>query len=166
MFIDTSQFSRRSPHGQLVRRRAAVSTAACLLWLVVVGSCGCSSIYHQTRAQLPPEPTAELSLRLAEAREADRRLEQSGRQFLERLCQRASGSEFSFDRLEADAHELERCLAAVVVAAARCEPPADKEAEIETLRARASVWRGYVEANRDADPAVQEQQLKELLRAD
>ena len=38
------------------------------------------------------------------------------------------------------------------------------EAEIESLRVQASVWRAYVEANRAADPAIQEQEIEELLR--
>jgi len=164
MFIDTLQFSRRSRHGQPVRRRAAARTVAGLLWLVVVGSCGCSSIYHQTRTQLPPEPTAELSLRLAEAREADRQLETVGRELLAQLHQGFTCAQYEFDRLDTAAHELERCLGAAVVTAARCEPPANREAEIEFLRVQASVWRAYVEANRAADPAIQEQQLEELLR--
>jgi hypothetical protein len=165
MFIDTLQFSRRSRHGQPVRRRAAARTVAGLLWLVVVGSCGCSSIYHQTRAQLPPERTAELSLRLAEAREADRQLETVGRELLSQLRQGSTNTQYEFDRLQTAAHELERRAQAAAAAAQRGDAPAEQEALVEAFRIRALLWQCFVEAERAADPATQEQQLEGLLRS-
>jgi hypothetical protein len=130
----------------------------------MVGSCGCSSIYHQTRTQLPPEPKAELSLRLDEATETNRQLEKAGRQLLEVLRRRSTSAGIEFDRLELAVHELERGVMAAAVAAQRCEPTAESEAKLESLQLRSRAWGAYVEANRAADPVTQEQKLEELFQ--
>ncbi|MCL4176858.1 MAG: hypothetical protein KJ072_03815 [Verrucomicrobia bacterium] len=168
MFIEPRHSSRRTRPGQSARQRPTASTVVCLLWLIAIshGGNGCSSIYHQTRDQLPPEPLAELNLRVAEAREAETRVEQAGAQLRKQLCQPHPDTftAADFDRLETATFELERRVLAACQAAARSGGSACFDTEIARLRRRTSVWQGYVEIHRAADPATRLRQLDSLLR--
>ena len=136
-----------------------------LLLLISLGVTGCTSMYHRTRKELPPDPAAELELRVAEATRAHKIAEQAGRKLLQNLQRQKSGTgvQFDFDRLEAAAYELERRVLAIENARARCESFTKFEADVNRLRQQTETWLQYVKNNRDAEPAAQFKHLRPLL---
>lgn len=126
---------------------------------------GCTSIYHRTRSGMPPDPVAEVDLRLAEARHAEDQASQAGKKLLANLRKGKVDSLISadFDRLEATGFELERRALAARDASARNGDVAKATAEIERLLQQAQVWLIYVQTNRSAGPATQSDRLEALL---
>jgi hypothetical protein len=138
-----------------------------LLWLALgISATGCTSIYHRTRTELPPEPTAELNLRVAEATQAEREVRAAGARLLQTLRRQKPRAlaETEFDRLETAAFDLERRAWAARDAAERCGNPEAFAGEIERLRQQSDAWLGYIRANRSAAPATQLEQLEDRLR--
>ncbi len=110
---------------------------------------------------------AELNLRVAEAREAETRVDQAGAELRQQLGQPhpKTFAEFDFDRLKTATFELERRVLAASQAAARSGGSTSFDTEIARLRRRTSDWQAYVEIHRAADPATRLRQLDSLLRA-
>jgi len=136
-----------------------------LLFALLIGAAGCASIYHQTRSGLPPEPPAEVELRISEARKAQDQARQAGRKLLGHLRQAKPGATIAadFDRLEAAAFELER---RALAARDAVEPPrqgVEAISEIERFLESSQTWLAFVQSNRLAEPATQFAQLEALL---
>ena len=114
---------------------------------------------------MPPDPGAEVALRLAEARHAEAQASQAGKKLLANLRKGKVDSLISadFDRLEATGFELERRALAARDASARNGDDAKATAEIERLLQQAQVWLIYVQTNRSAGPATQSDRLEALL---
>jgi len=159
--------NKHLPIGQSVRQRRPVVALAglALLFLAAITTTGCQSIYHQTRSGLPPEPAAEVELRINEARQAADRAHLAGKKLLGHLRQGKVDSTLSadFDRLETAAFEVERRALAARDAAERNGANPDVPAEIERLLRNAQAWLAYVQSNRSADRATQIGQLEALL---
>lgn len=160
-------FNKRQPGGQSARRRwlAGGDASRVLLFALLMVAAGCTSIYHRTRSDLPPEPAAEVELRISEARKAEDQARQAGRKLLGHLRQGKPGATISadFDRLEAAAFELER---RALAARDAVQPPggsAEATAEIERLLQSAQAWLACVQTNRSAAPATQIAQLEAVL---
>lgn len=136
-----------------------------LLVAISIGETACTSIYDRARTQLPPEPTAELRLRVAEAAKARNVAEQAGVRLLDSLQRRkaAGVTETDFDRLAAAAFDFERRVWAANDAAERCRKPAEFAGEIEDLDRQARSWLEYVQTSRAGDPSAQLRQLQALL---
>lgn len=168
VFITEAYSSRGVGHGQYPRRRPLASVVPCLLLLSLLcpGGTGCTSIYRRARNELPPEPVAELNLRVADAGQAERLARQAEARLRNDLQRQKppAVTGIDFDRLEAAAFELERRVLAARDAAERCGRPTDSMAEIERLSRQARAWLDYVQANRGAGPAIQLQRLDGLLR--
>ncbi len=132
------------------------------LMLVVAG---CTSIYHRTRSEMPPDPAAEVELRLAEARHAEAQASQAGKKLLANLRKGKVDTLISadFDRLEAAGFELERRALAVRDASARNGDGAKVTAEIERLLRSAQSWLAYVQVNRSTERKIQTGHLEALL---
>jgi hypothetical protein len=164
MVVNHGSHSRRSHAGPSDSARPTLGTVLCLIALFAIGSwgSGCSSIYHRTRAQLPPEPTAELSLRVEEAKQAEHRVEQAVARLEDRLRRSERDPATEFDRLAAAAYELERRVQAASVVAERHGAATGTEAELERLRRQALHWRTFVEGNRRVDRITQLQELEAL----
>jgi hypothetical protein len=160
-------FNKRQPGGQSARRRpvAGINATRGLFFALLIVAAGCTSIYHRTRSDLPPEPAAEAELRISEARKAEDQARQSGRKLLGHLRQAKPGATISadFDRLEAAAFELER---RALAARDAVEPPGgnpEVTSAIEVLLHTAQSWLAYVQTNRSVEPATQVGQLEALL---
>jgi hypothetical protein len=145
------------------RRRAAVGDLLlAALWLA---ASGCNSIYHRTQTVLPPEPGAQLRLRMDEARRAETLAAQTGTRLRDDLARGMSGERLQadFDRLELAAFELQRRAAAARDVAASSEAHPELAGEIERLHLRSKAWLDYVQAARQAEPAAQVRRLESLL---
>lgn len=168
MIIAELYSNRGNSDSQSTRPRPITWTVLGLLLLASlgIGGTGCNSIYQRTQATLPPGPTAELGMRVAEARRAESLAGQAGRKLFEHLNRGLSGEiiQADFDRLEVAAFELERRVLAARDAQARCSEPAELAGEIEQLKQRANSWQEYVQANRQADTTTQSRRLDALLR--
>jgi hypothetical protein len=153
--------------GQSPHQRPLVNRVSFLVLLVAlsIGPISCTSIYHRARTELPPEPAAELSRRVAEAGQAESLARQAGARLLDSLQQGKlpAVTETDFDRLEAAAFELERRVWAARDVAQRCDKPVDGDGEIKRLSGQAHSWLEYVHANRTADPVTQLRQLHAVL---
>lgn len=132
-----------------------------LLCLFCFGGAGCGSIYQRTRAQLPPEPWAQLKFRVEEAQRTEKLAEQALEKLRVQLNRGLSGAaiEAEVDRVELAAFELERQGASVRDAAARCEGQTQFASEIERLHRRASELLEYVRAVRRGGYSAAERQL-------
>ena len=131
-------------------------------WLLLLVLCtGCHSIYHRARETLPPDPCAQLRLRIDEARRAEAFAAQANGKLRASLDRRLTGPtlEADVDRLEMAAFELERRVAAARDVAPLCEEQPQLAGEIERLQLQARVWQNYVngvrrtmaEPSQDAD---------------
>src|SRR5688572_26513677 len=82
-----------------------IITRLALMVAICIGQFSCTSIYHRTQRHLPPEPTAELRLRLAEAAEAENLAKQAAVKLFDNLQREKPGTmiDTDFDRLEAAA---------------------------------------------------------------
>src|SRR2546426_9439253 len=152
--------------GQLANRGLAGCGGISVLLLFVLGlGTGCGSIYRQTRAKLPPEPCAQLHLRVTEAQRAENLAEQTITRLRDRLTHGVSGAalETAIDRVEAAAVELERQVASARGAAAHCEGQTQLGSEIERLHRRASKLLEYVQAVRRGGNSTNARQLDDLL---
>ncbi len=142
----------------------------CLVWralllALAVGATGCSSIYHRTRSELPPDPAVELELRLADARRAEEQAAQAGRKLGAHLRQGRADAVIAadFDRLEVAGFELERRTLAARDANSRIGEPAEAALEIERLLNRAAAWIGFVRQHRAAPQESRMAALEKLL---
>ena len=138
-----------------------------LLWLMVLGSlaASCTSIYRRAEAELPPDPGAEVSLRVTEARKAAGVTEKAGAKLLEALQGRKSPAvtETAFDRLEAAAFDFDRRVGAARDAAERQAGSSEASAEIERLNRLTTSWLDYVNTQRAGDPTTRLRTLQNLL---
>jgi hypothetical protein len=135
-----------------------------VLWLAVTG---CSSIYYRTQKALPPEPGAELSLRVDEARRAENLLTQAGHRLRDDLDRRAPGESIQtdLDRVQMAALDLQRRTQAARDAASSANGHPEQADAIERLHLRSVAWLEFVQAARKADPAAQVARLDELLHS-
>jgi hypothetical protein len=133
------------------------------LWLTATG---CNSIYHRTQKLLPPEPGAQLTVRLDEARRAENFAAQAGTKLRDDLARGVSGetAQADLDRLELAALDLQRRTAAARDVATSNKGNPELASEIERLHLRSKAWLDYVQAARNADPAAQVARLDDLLR--
>jgi hypothetical protein len=145
-----------------------VHSLAQLNWLVLLllAASGCTSTYRRAQAQHPPEPAAELSLRIAETEQAERLAKNAAQKLYNKLRQedRREDLEVAFDRLEAAAYELERRVLAARDAEKKCGKSDTSAAAIERLSTRASAWIAYVESRRDPDASSRILRLEVLLK--
>lgn len=165
--ITSRHSTKRLLNGQFVRRhlsafRAAGGTLLCVLTLAATA---CTSIYHRTQSGLPPDPAAELELRIREARQAADQADQAARKLLGHLRQPKADAIISadFDRLEAAAYEVERRALAARDAGGPPDGRPDTAAAIEPILKRAETWLAYVQSHRSADRATQIVRLEALL---
>ena len=137
-----------------------------LLVSLIVGGTGCTSIYHRAQSQLPPEPGAELRLRVTEAQQAAKTVNKACARLLDSLEGRKSGSVTGpdFDRLEAAAFELERRVCALRDAVKRCGEQGKEADTIDGFNRLAQSRIEYVRANRLADRTVQLRELQHLVQ--
>ena len=166
MFTIDPHSSRRLPAGQCSLQPWLVRAFAGLCLMFFAGGlAGCKSIYEQTRSALPPEPDAELRLRMDEARRAENTVEQAGQKLQRDLKHALSNDviQVDFDRLEAVAFELERRALAARESLARCVETTESAKQIESLQRRATAWLEYIQANRHADADTQSRRLASLL---
>lgn len=135
-----------------------------ILALALVGV-GCGSIYQQTRAKLPPEPCAQLELRVAEAQRAEKLTEQAVTKLRGRLSQGLSGAaiETEVDRVETATFDLERRVASARDAAAHCEGQTRLAAEIERLQQRSTILLKNIQAMNQGGSSASARQLDDLL---
>jgi hypothetical protein len=155
------------------RRKTGQSSlcAACLVLRLAVLMCflaatGCSSIYGRARKEMPPEPTAELKLRVAEAERAETLVHRAGMQLLESLQKEKSApvQVTDFNRLEAATYDLERrVLAARDTLVGRFQAE-DTMPELERLEQRARAWLGFVQKGDGADRPTKIRELEMLLK--
>lgn len=133
--------------------------------MLLLTAAGCTSIYHRTQSGLPPEPTAELELRIREARQAADQADQAARKLLGHLRQPKADAIIAadFDRLESAAHEVERRALAARDAGGPPDGRPSTAAAIEPLLKQAEAWLAYVQSHRLADRATQIAQLETLL---
>ena len=146
------------------RRDAAVGQL--LLAVLWVAATGCTSIYHRTRATLPPEPGAQLTMRLDEARRAESVASQAGTRLRDDVARGLSGEtlQADLDRLEMAAFELERRTQTARDVATSSQGHSEIASEIERLHLRSTALLDYVRAARKTDPAAQVARLDDLLR--
>jgi hypothetical protein len=137
-------------------------------WLVLLllAASGCTSTYHRAQAQLPPEPAAELSLRIAEAEQAERLARDAAQKLYNNLRQedRREDLTVGFDRLEAAAYDLERRVLAARDAEEKCGKSDHSTAAIERLNTQAFAWIAYVETHRDREAPGRIRTLEVLLK--
>lgn len=136
-----------------------------LMVAVCAGLTGCISIYHRTWDKLPPEPAAELKMRVEEAKAAEHLARQAAVELREDLGQGASGEtiQVDFDRLEMQARELQRRVLTARDASTHTGADAALAAEIGRLERRSNSWLDYVQAYRHAEKAIQVERLKAVL---
>jgi hypothetical protein len=132
----------------------------------MVALVGCKSFYEKTHAALPPEPVAELRLRITEAQEAQDFAGQAARKLQENLKRglKSDVIQTDFDRLEAAAFDLVRRVLAARDIQARCGETGELAGQIELLQRRAVAFQAYVQGSRQADAATQARELDVLLR--
>ena len=139
-----------------------------VLLMVVLGvsGLGCSSIYHQTQATLPPEPLGQLEFRIKEAQHAEQLTGQSITKLHDQLNYGVSGKaiEPDVDRVVAATFEFERRAASVQDAAAHCEGRTGFASEIERLQGRSKQLQEFVQTARQAANPINARQLDELLQ--
>jgi hypothetical protein len=160
--------NKRRSVGQPVHHRARTGTSArrllpLALALLVVG---CTSVYHRTRTALPPDPAADVQLRIGEAREAGERTIQAARKLLKHLRQGTVDARVvavDFDRLEAAAYDLDRRVWAARDAVTRTGEGEQRHAEVDQLAASAQAWLDYVQSQRSAERSAQIPRLEALL---
>jgi hypothetical protein len=132
------------------------------LWLTTTG---CTSIYHRTQKVLPPEPGAQLTLRLDEARRAESLTAQAGTRLRDDLARHLPGEtiQADLDRLEMAALDLRRRTATARELAAVSQEHSEVAREIERLDLRSLAWLDCVKSAREAEPATRLAQLDSLL---
>ena len=115
---------------------------------LVLVSVGCRSIYQQTRGRLPPDPAAQLKLRVEEAQRAEKSAVAAETRLRDRLGRGLPHEAIAadVDRVEAATLELERRVASVRDAAARCPEPVASAGEIDRLHRRAQELQHWVQS--------------------
>jgi hypothetical protein len=158
--------ARAAPHA--TRRESRHGAVGHLLLTTLwIAASGCTSVYHRTRATLPPEPGAQLAMRLDEARRAERFASQAGARLRDDLARGLSWEfvQADLDRLEMAAYELERRTQTVRETACFSEGHSEMAAELEHLNRRSTALLDYVNAVRKTDPSAHAERLDELLRS-
>ena len=146
------------------RRHAAICHS--LLAALWVAASGCTGLYNRTRATLPPEPGAQLTMRMDEARRAESVASQAGTRLRDDVARGLSAEtlQADLDRLEMAAFELERRTQTARDVAIASEGHSEMASEIERLHLRSTALLDYVRAARKTDPAAQVARLDDLLR--
>jgi hypothetical protein len=146
------------------RRAAVCGPILAALWLATTG---CNSIYHRAQKDLPVGASAQLTLYLEEARQAEALAEQAGTRLRNDLRGGVSGEalQADLDRLELAALDLQRRVLTARDVTASSSKQSALDAETEQLCLRSRAWLDYVQAARKAGPAVQVAQLDALLRS-
>jgi len=139
--------------------------AVMLVIVLGLGGIGCSSIYKQSQAMLPPGPCAQLKFRIEEAQHAEQLASQSLITLRDRLNGGSSAAalETDRDRVATSAFELDRRLASVRDAAAHCEGDPPLASEIARLQKRSRELMDYVEALRRGGDSIDAAQLDALI---
>jgi len=145
-----------------VKRAASIL----LMFSLALGGVGCGSIYHRTRALLPPDPFVQLQVRIDEAHHAEKLAQQAGTRlrdgFKQGLDEEAIG--IDVDRVETAAFEFERRVASARDAAERCKEQTRFAGELERLGRRSHDLMNYVQSLRRADPSATAALLDNYLR--
>jgi len=138
---------------------------ALLIFAIAFCSEGCGSIYLRTRATFPPEPCAQLKLRVDESQRAEKRAEQTIQSVCDRFNQGLSGDAIAPDvnRAEAAVFELERHVASARDAAAHCDGETQLTSEIERLQKRSKNLLTSVQDIRRRGYSADARQLEDLL---
>ena len=138
------------------------------MFSLALGGEGCSSIYHQSRALLPPEPLAQLELRVEEAHRAEKLAQQAAARLRDRPDQALDKDreeiEIDLDRAEVAAFEFERRVASARDAAEHCKEPTRFAGELERLGRRSRNLMEYVQSVRRGGASVTAGQLDNYLR--
>jgi hypothetical protein len=156
-------FARRGAARRHARRAVIGQWILTAVWLAATG---CNSAYQRTQKVLPPEPGAQLTRRVEEARHAEKLAAQAGTRLRDDLVRGVSGEtiQADMDRLEMAALELQRRTAAVRDATTSANGTQELGSEIERLQLCSKALSDYVLAARQAGPATQLAQLDDLLR--
>ena len=133
------------------------------LWLT---ASGCKSVYERTQPLLPPDPCAQLKMRIEDARRWERVTAEAGGQLRDHLKRSPSAEaiQTDFDRLEMSAFELQRRTNEARDAAGSCEQQKQFSDDLDGLDASAKAWLDYVHTYRQAEAVAQTRQLDNLLR--
>jgi hypothetical protein len=136
-----------------------------LLAIPCIFGSGCSAMYHRARTKLPPEPRAQLEMRIDEALHADSLALHAARILRDHLQRGVSGEtiQTDLDRLEMSAFELKRRALAAGDVSNSCAQEGQRTEEIDRLNRRSNSWLDYVEGARRTSPAVQSERLEALL---
>jgi len=150
--------------GQSRKKWRAVSIL--LVFCLALGGVGCSSIYRRSRALLPPDPLAQLKVRVDEAHRAEQLAQKAGARLRDRpaLGLDAEAVEIGVDRVEAAAFEFERRVASARDAAERCKERTQLAGELERLDRRSRDLMEYVQFLRRAGPSATAALLDNYLR--
>jgi len=161
----TTSFHAPRKKGTCAATRVLLAACHILLVAVCAGLTGCTSIYHRTWDKLPPEPAAELTMRVEEAQAVEHLVRQAAAKLRADLEQGASGEtiQVDFDRLEMQSLELQRRVLAARDASTHAGNHADLGAEIVRLEQRSKSWLDFVQANRHAEVATQVERLEGML---
>lgn len=157
-------FAAQHPHGLYHSRLGAV--AHLLLGALWLAFTGCAAVYHRTQQALPPDPAAQLTMRVEEARHAETFAAQAAAELRDDLSRHSNERtiQADLDRLELAARDLQRRTAAAWEFAASCKGHPAAVEDIDRLDLRAKAWLEYVQAARQSGPAAQAQRLANLLR--
>jgi hypothetical protein len=154
--------ARQSAARHQPRRGVVGHLIVAALWLTATG---CNSIYHRVQKELPPEPGAQLTVRVEEARRAEKVAAQAGSKLRADLARRLPGEaiQADMDRLEMVALDLQRRAAAARDVAASSKGNPELASEVERLDQRSKAWLDFVQVARKSDPAAQGARLDALL---
>jgi hypothetical protein len=150
------------------RRDLSLRRAPAFQLLVVAlctGLAACSSIYHRTWATFPPEPGAELRIRVEEAQRVERFTKQAGVKLRNDLEHEESGEiiQSDFDRLEMLALELLRRVMTARDVAPQTGTGASLVAELEQLQGRSTSWLDFVRSSRHEAADAQARRLEAVM---
>lgn len=147
-------------------RRAHGGVPLLLLFLLGLGLAGCSSIYRETEAWLPPEPRAQLKLRIEEAERAEQHARQTITALRDGLNagKTSTATETDVDRMATAAFDFDRRVASARDAAAHCAFDPQLTNELERLQGRSRRLLDYVQAMGASGNSIDARQLDDLLK--
>jgi hypothetical protein len=136
-----------------------------LLFLLGFALAGCGSIYHETLAVLPQEPTAQLRFRIEEAQQAESLSRQAITTLRDGIVlgKPSIVTETDGDRMAAAAFDFDRRVAAARDAAAHCAFDPQLTRELERLQGRSRKLLDYVKAMNAHRGSINSRQLDDLL---
>jgi hypothetical protein len=116
--------------------RKCITLSLLLVFALGLGNVGCHGIYRESEEIYPPDPCARLKLKLDQARQAQKQVEQAATRLRDRVAKGVAGKalEPDIDRLEMEAREFGRRVAAVSDSVAGCEQSDQFAAQVQSLR--------------------------------